>query len=140
MGARAVIALLLLLAMPLGASSRRVRLAPERYAAAWQRVRACSGRSPLAGHELSHLVILAEPSLALDGHRILALWVPGDTVFLTPAVSDTSWVIAHELLHALMQGPSPAAGGPHPLEPFAFPCELMPWQHAAGGIMGVARP
>jgi hypothetical protein len=128
---RALLVFALLLLTP-----SRVRLAPERYESAWLAVQKCSGRLPIPGHELSHLVVLAAPSLSIDGHRVLALWMPGDTLLITTGLPDTGWVIRHELLHFLMQGPTPEHGGPHPLEPFAFPCLAMEFQHVPGGIMG----
>ena len=80
---------------------------------------------------------MAVPNLEIDGHPIFAEWVAGDTVFLDESVSDTSWVIAHEFLHALLQGPN--GRDVHPMEPFAFPCHLMQWQLTTGGIMGSYR-
>lgn len=133
---RALAFVLVLFATPLDASTRRMSIDSARYASAWAHVQECSGRSPLPGHELTHLVILAEPSVLVDGHRILARWVLGDTIFIDATALNSGWVIDHELLHALLQGPALEAGGPHPLEPFAFPCHLMPFQHTPGGIMG----
>lgn len=131
---RALALALLLVASPLGASSRRVRVDSSRYADAWARVEACSGRAPIAGHELSHLVIFAVPTLSLDGRRIYAEWVEGDSLFVDASVSDTSWIVRHEMLHMLLQGP--AGNDKHPMTPFAFPCLAMPYQHTPGGIMG----
>lgn len=136
---RALVLALLLVASPLDASSRRVRIDSARYADAWLAVQKCSARLPIAGHSLAHLVVFAVPSLTLNGHPIYALWLPGDTLLLTVSVSDTSWIVAHEMLHMLLQGPTPEHGGPHPLEPFAFPCRLMLWQRRPGGIMGTNR-
>jgi hypothetical protein len=117
-------------------ADRGVPLATEHYARAWQRVQKCSERLPIPGHDFSHLTMYAVPHLELDGHPIDGLWVEGDTVFLDESVSDTSWVVDHEMLHALLQGPTPEHGGPHPMDPFAFPCKLLGYQRTPGGIMG----
>lgn len=115
-------------------ADRGVPLATEHYARAWERVKACSQRQPIAGHDFSHLVMYAVPNLALDGHPIGAQWIEGDTIWVDESLSDTSWMIDHEMLHALLQGP--AGADKHPMQPFAFPCQLLELQHVAGGIMG----
>jgi hypothetical protein len=131
---RALVLALLFVASPLDASSRRVRIDSARYADAWARVQACAQRAPLPGHSLAQLVVLRVPALAIDGHSIYARWLPGDTIFVTPSVSDTGWVIRHELLHALLNGP--AGNDKHPRNPFEFPCKAMEFMNVPGGIMG----
>jgi hypothetical protein len=116
---------------------RGVPLATEHYARAWQRAEACSGRAPIAGHDFSHLVMYAVPNLELDGQPIFAQWIAGDTIWVDESLSDTSWMIDHEMLHALLQGP--AGADKHPMKPFAFPCKLMQFQRTPGGIMGSYR-
>jgi hypothetical protein len=134
----AVLALVMLCGARYPANADRgVPLATEHYARAWARVQECSERQPIAGHDFSHLVMFAVPNLELDGHPIFAQWIEGDTIWLDESLSDTSWMIDHEMLHALLQGP--AGAEKHPMQPFAFPCKLLELQHTPGGIMGSYR-
>jgi hypothetical protein len=128
---RALLALLLV-ASPLGGASHG-RIDSARYADAWARVQSCSGRAPLPGHSLEQLVVIAEPEVSIGGHRVLARWVDGDSMFVTAGIPDTGWVVRHELLHMLMQGPAPPSD-PHPMDPFAFPCKLLERQQPGAHV------
>ena len=97
---------------------------PASLRAAWSYVQSCSGARPLPGHDLPHMTVLVSPELEEGGHHILAVWSPGDTILVDSASVGVEWVIRHELLHALLQGPPPPSP-PHPLEPFAIPCHLL---------------
>jgi hypothetical protein len=119
-----VAALLLCGASAPAAADRRAPLDSVRYESAWERVQSCSGRLPIPGHALAQLVVIPESLVSIGGHRVFARWVPGDTMFITQGLPDTGWVVRHELLHLLLQGPTPPSD-PHPMEPFAFPCHLL---------------
>jgi len=104
----------------------------------WQYDLACTGLTPQPGGNLSDVKwqIISHDWL-FEGHSfLLGLWIPPDTIRLDSAYAADAWIVRHELLHHLLRGPPPDQGGPHPWAPFAFPCQVMPFQHAAGGLMG----
>lgn len=107
--------------------------------AAWNYDLACTGLTPQPGGALDDVtwVVVHTGSLYV-GHfsHAIGLWVYPDTIVIEADAVRTPWVLAHELLHHLLRGPPPDQGGPHPWTPFAFPCQLMGFQHAAAGIMG----
>lgn len=96
----------------------------------WQYDLACTGLTPQAGGDLSDVKwqIVAHDDL-VSGHLfLLGLWIPPDTIRLDTNFVTSTWVIRHELLHHLLRGPPPPLG-PHPFNPFWWPCQVMPAQH-----------
>jgi hypothetical protein len=106
----------------------------------WQIVGQCSGAPIQPGGDLGD-VKWYEDADRLLAHHARAEWVPPDTILLAPGVAP--WEIAHELVHHRMRGPPDNAftlgTANHPFNPFAYPCQLMPFQHQPGGIMASTR-
>jgi hypothetical protein len=119
--------LLLVLAPPLQAQQR---IPPPGVAdSLWQAIRECSGAPVQPGGDLSDVVWMVDSVAAHDRfHGSRASWSPPDTIRFDVDLDyvNVPWVIAHELLHHLLRGPPHAV---HPLNPFLFPCKLMPLQH-----------
>ena len=97
----------------------------------WQYDLACTGLTPALGGDLSDVKwqIVTHNGVVQNHTFLLGLWIPPDTIRLDTAYVHSKWVVRHELLHHLLQGP-PAPLGPHPFNPFWFPCRVMPAQHA----------
>lgn len=109
---------------------------------AWAYDLACTGLTPQPGGELADVVWIVLPpgTLYIDHNsHALGLWVAPDTILIEQEATDVRWIVEHELLHHLLRGPPADQGGPHPWAPFAWPCQLMGFQHAVGGIMGNER-
>ena len=129
---------LMLIASPAAAQGMVVfdkeRIAPpDGVELTWERVVRCASENhsitilPLEG-----VVWMSGTILPLNiGVQVpsLGILIPPDTIVLSPMAQRTQWLIAHELLHYLLQTPE------HPLDPFQFPCKLMDYQHRSGGIM-----
>lgn len=116
--------------------STGIPLNPIQVQAAWEYDKVCSQMEPVPGGTLEDVKWFLYPADShhdKQGDRILGEWIAPDTIRLDSLYADSSWVIAHELLHHLINGRHPA-GYPHPWVPFAFPCQLTDWQHY-GGIM-----
>lgn len=109
-----------------------------KVAAAWEYDKTCSQIAPESGGDLSDVQWIIYPADTRHdeaGNRIFGEWLPPDTIMLDSVYADSSWLLAHELLHHLIHARQDIERGePHPWVPFAFPCQLMEWQHY-GGIM-----
>lgn len=117
-------------------TSTGIPLNPIKVQAAWEYDKLCSQIEPEVGGDLEDVQWIIYPADSHHdeaGNRILGEWIRPDTIRLDSVYADSSWVIAHELLHHLIHGRH-EYGNPHPWVPFAFPCQLMEWQHY-GGIM-----
>lgn len=108
----------------------QTRIAPPPAAdSLWHVVGACSGAPVLPGGDLSDVVWMVDSVAVHDRfHGSRAVWSPPDTITFDVGLDYNAypWVIAHELLHHRMRGPPETV---HPLNPFLFPCKLMPIQN-----------
>jgi hypothetical protein len=122
----------------------QMSLDTAKVTAAWQRVLECSQIEPVPGGDLKDVKWFIYPAGSrLDeyGNRILGEWVAPDTIRIDSVYADSSLVIAHELLHHLIHARQDITNGDvHPWVPFAFPCQLMPWQHYGGIMQYHTRP
>ena len=91
----------------------------------WDRVKACASETP---HDTTRSLEQIVFMLRTPGPRNAAggltkgEWIPGtDTVYITQGYEHSGWIVAHEMLHFLLETPR---DNPHPYVPFAFPCAL----------------
>ena len=101
----------------------------ESYRPAWEYVKKCSGLKEKKGGRYEDVKWRAVQPHGMGEN--LGLWVAPDTILIDSLYVHAPWVIAHELLHHLMQ-PAPEEDK-HPANPFVFPCMLttpqnIPWQ------------
>ncbi len=103
--------------------------------AQWEYVLACTGVTPQPGGKLEDVTWVIVPHGSMNTHTltISGTWdnADGHTIRLDEWSTGSAWVVRHELLHHLLRGPPSDQGGPHPWAPFAFPCNVMPFQHMA---------
>lgn len=71
------------------------------------------------------------------GPGIIGLWTAPNRIQLDERYTDSTWLYVHELLHYAFQGPE---GDGHPLIPFVYPCNAMPWQHDGSANALYSRP
>lgn len=97
--------------------------APAGYRSLWAAVQECSGVHDSTGlYDRLHWA--GGVRHATSGEPLLAGYFPPDTIYLSDRAKGEAWVVAHEMLHALL-GPTSLA---HPTNPFLFPCKLMDFQ------------
>lgn len=95
----------------------------------WSAMLSCSSLPVQTGGNLTDVHWQTDP-VRLNSIHARAEWIPPDTILLSTNAKD--WEIAHELLHHLARGPIDTfATGPkfHPMNPFYFPCKVMPIQN-----------
>lgn len=104
----------------------------------WAYDLACTGLTPQPGGQLKDVIWFVGSNESMSvGHVVLhGLWVHPNIIYINEIDVHNEWVVRHELLHHLLRGPPLDQGGPHPWAPFAFPCQVMPFQHVSGGLMG----
>lgn len=104
---------------------------------AWDYDIECTGISPMPGYGFEDVLFVVVTTYSLFFNRAYAYgyWADG-VILLDSAFYEDPWLLRHELMHQLLVGPPISRGGYHPWNPFAFPCELMTFQHVPGGIMG----
>jgi hypothetical protein len=136
---RALLLALVLYAVPALASAQQseIRLVPgPGVRALWEQVVACAGEMRDTTKTFEEINWYLRDSTFYQGDLLLGEWVPPDTIYLLPGEHLKGWVVAHEMLHHAINGLREAGGNPHPLNPFMFPCQLMAFQQAAGGMNG----
>lgn len=143
---------LVTLARPIGAQSDNYTFAPDvriysveqdsTFHPLWEYVARCS-RAPLVPGgdyaDIHWFAVSAHGMMDASGRPVVGSWWPPDTIVIDSLWIEASWVIGHEMLHHRLRGPPPPTG-PHPLDPFMFPCMLMDFQNVPGGVMGSRRP
>lgn len=105
---------------------------PPSAAAMWKHDLECSGIRPAPGTSLDSVVWLVgvwgpDP---VDSSVTLGEWLPPDTIALLPLTYTSPVIVAHELMHHLLQGPD--AEDVHPKA--FYDCDLMPEQHPVDSV------
>ena len=114
---------LVLLLVPADLAQAQAFTPPPGYTVLWDAVKACSQATDTTG-VYGRIQWVEGTRTTPTGEPVLAEWFPPDTIYLSDRAKGEAWVIAHELLHALL-GPTSLS---HPADPFLFPCKLMDFQ------------
>lgn len=86
----------------------------------WEMVKNCAGEYRDTTKTLEQVTWMLRSPITYHGDTLQGEWA-NDTIYLTEGQFD-DWVIAHELLHHALNGPS--GENPHPLYPF-LACGLL---------------
>lgn len=103
---------------------------PPEYRVWWEASRACINKREWRRWDQVEWYLTPEMVTANDGRRVVAL-TRGHRIYLWDFYAQQSWVIQHELAHAI----NALRADPHPADPFVT-CDLMRWRWEEPGAGG----
>jgi hypothetical protein len=96
--------------------------------AVWDRVVSCSEGSRDTTQTFEQIKFFERDSLPAPRSQVKGEWIAPDSIFITKGYTQDGWVVAHEMLHHALRGPSGPGVDPHPMAIF-IKCGLASFQY-----------